>query len=356
MKESNCTANVSGVQGGPGVGGDGKLKSMLVGSGVSGDDADVVVGDALEGDGKNVFKIIAAYREAARSGLGDALVRQVVSEIKDEIVIRRAVRSKIDEVVRKTKDGKWAVYLPRKKGQKGKPKKIGEYGNKLLAKRKQLSVEGPTLSPRTRKRREKEIETLQKDPIARMGKKHEKEKKKKIDEVKVSEVPVDVMNADEQLKRLKQSSSNAQIKTLDDALRIVQSVLPNGFKLVGGVKEKGKTTFRIGVDDKSVGPYVIKVTDDGVKVEITKDAKNEQTEIDSKKAEAIEKTIAAAQSKLSAAKTPAADAGSAVQSYVDQVEKKQDDYLSSLSVLERYVLQRVIEDKFAPKGESGKKE
>lgn len=81
-----------------------------------------------------------------------------------ESVVRLAVRSRMDEVVRK-KDGKYILYAPNT-GKKHKPKPVAVFSTKLAAKRAELA-KFPPKDPEKLQRLKDQIEKLLKDPKAR---------------------------------------------------------------------------------------------------------------------------------------------------------------------------------------------
>lgn len=82
-----------------------------------------------------------------------------------EAVARVAVRSRMNEVVRKNKDGKYVLYAPNT-GKKHSPKPVAIFSTKLAAKRAELA-KFPPKDPKKLERLKKQIEKLLKDPKAR---------------------------------------------------------------------------------------------------------------------------------------------------------------------------------------------
>jgi hypothetical protein len=173
VKESSSTGDIAGFQCG-GVHDDNELKNRLKKSGVSDDDATLVQDNA---DEKGVFKIIAAYRVAESTKLGDALVRRIVAEVKEEILVRRVVAARLDEIIRKDKKtGRWIVYRKHSKKQGGKPTKVGSksgYPSKFEALNAQKAVDLPK-DPKERDRLNKKIAAMKKNPLGRMVSKKKK--------------------------------------------------------------------------------------------------------------------------------------------------------------------------------------
>lgn len=272
--------------------------------------------------------------------------------------IRAYVRSMIHEFVKKDAESdKYVLYKPRGKGEK--PKQIGKFPTRYLAKQAELQ-RFPPRDPEKRKKRKKEVDRMRK-----------KRKREAVElaikeglaaglvteatasrwEALVARLPDHVAHGDKRLQAIAKDISKRREKLLQTVTKeLSRSLSSAGFEVQKAKGSDGRDGRAVVVAvDKESGqrvPVVVDVGPDGrAVVQMAEEGRTALAQMDPAMAKSLRGEVATANEQAGDDETVSGAMGKR-DVYLDSIEEDVDDLLSGLSALEMAVLKRLIQDKY----------
>jgi hypothetical protein len=304
-----------------------------------------------------------------------------VANMAREAVVREAVRSKIQEVVRKKGGGGGYVLYAPNKGKKGAPKPSGEFPTKLAAKRAELA-RFPPRDPKKLARLRKEITRMMKNPKKRAeaehkAKQHEGASRELVERAILSGAVVKSLNeglfreersgsewddyiakisdkaiqGDRGFQRIQGRLAKSTEMALAQAVKIVQRNL-GGEARVKASKSPGSTEggkpyipFHVQIEAASVGPIYLYVDKGLPAIEMSDEAKNSLTKVTPGAAKAIRAALASAQDSLEQMDV-VQSAVAERDAYLEKLEAGVDKMVAGMTPMQISLLKKILVAKY----------
>lgn len=326
--------------------------------------------------------------------------QQIVSAI-EETLLRKLVRGKLREIVRKKKGGGGFVLYSPNQGKKKPPKPVADFPTKLQAKRaelqrfppkdvaklKRLRGEVDKLVKDPKKAKEKESEwagkkkdgaTKKRDDIATAKAaakkeslqliqslvegvlkealfKEEEDGTSKWDE-RMAKLSRAALEADKKLQGLQKNIEKKAETVLTSAFSVIQKALkPRKMQTKSsGVKKdpnKQKTflQFSVVIETSDVGPFYIYVDGNRPKIEMSDEAKQKLMKVLPETAKLLRAELITVQEDTLDQMTDVSAAVAKRDGYLDKLESKVDGFVAGLNGTEVSVLKSLLVNKYRGK-------
>lgn len=328
-------------------------------------------------------KLVREFLDAERvSKLIEFLDTSKLAEAKDYLVetlelslLREAVRKKIDDVVRKKPGGGGFVLYSPNKGKKKPSKSVGEFPTKLAAKRAELARFPPKDTAKLKRLRD-QIAKLSKDPKKRHDAEeralHTKEGLETVKDIvlealfreetegsqwddRIEKLSKAAVETDSKFQSLQKNIQKKTESVLSSAVSDITKALKKHAKVKSaGVKKdlerkKVYLQFSLVTEKDEVGPFYLFIEGSSPKIEISDEARQALSRLESDKSKLIRAELITVQEEKLDKLTELSSAIESRDKYLDKLESKLDGFVSSLNGMEVSILKNLLIMKYRGK-------
>lgn len=301
--------------------------------------------------------------------------------------LRKFIRHKIKEIVRKNQGGGgYSLYAPKEKGSKKPAKKVGEFPTRIQAKQAQLR-RFPPRDPAERQALKDVIDKLLKNP--KKAYKADTETQPKIkDPIKkesfnkfivgvineiisesvfresndkesewtefIDNLPEKVVEADKRLKNLVDSLNKICEKAVENGLKSLEKVFKkSGFEIVSNKKSNVKNYYKteFGIRDKKDSKFMIKplflyIKNGNIKIEVSESASADLTRLKPDRNKTLRTNLLVVQEDFLDKDDSIKKSISKRDDYLNKTQNMLDKQLSGMGSIEIVLLKRLLKLKY----------